>query len=164
MSSALRDVRRSVSSLMLASVSSSSVGRRNARCGGLAVNTHIVEIAGCNYQSSQLAEGFDWRVVGESACHRAQVPGLIYNHGFSVLDLESYSFYIRWSRRKKHVFFTFFERRRSRSVFGRLLNKPVRDYTVFDFSRYLRPGSFMFDLPDPGLIRIYIGFRSHRIF
>jgi hypothetical protein len=64
MSSAQRDVRRSVSGLMLASVSSSSVGRRNARGGGAAVNTHMVEIAGCNYQSLQPAEGFDLQAVG----------------------------------------------------------------------------------------------------
>ena len=100
----------------------------------------------------------------ETICHRAQVPGLIYNHRFSVLDLESCPPSMRWSGRKKEVFFAFFERWRSRSVFGNLLNKPVRDCTVFEFSRRIAPDSFTFNLPDPGLIRKYISFRLHRIF
>src|SRR5262249_30846368 len=71
MSSAQHDVSRSVSSLMLASLSSSSVGRHNARSGWLAVSTHIVEIAGCNYQSSQPPEGFDWQAVGNYMSSRS---------------------------------------------------------------------------------------------
>src|SRR5262249_31468762 len=66
----------------------------------------------------------------ETICHRGQVPGLKYNHCFSILYLEYCSPSIRWSGRKKEVFFAFFERWRRRSVFGNLLNKPVRDCTV----------------------------------
>jgi WD40 repeat protein len=105
-----------------------------------------------------------WRRDGEFSGGHTQFPDLIYNHRFSVLDLEFCSLNIRWSGRKKQVFFAFFERRRSRSIFGNLLNKTVRDYAIFDFSRVLGPVSFLFNLPDPGLIRIYIGFSRHWIF